>query len=171
VFATFSHLSPSLVLAGKAEACQGRSPLWDSTRMVAFQTGLTKVGPSFQHRALKVCLPLFQLRVSFELHQAGPVGHRLRDSRRQHFTDDSSKQIALSGSARRRQGRLVSTFLPFLSLMDERSPQMLRFFILTTRGFIYAPRVVNYALRVINYASTVVIYPPRVINYVPREHL
>ena len=43
--------------------------------------------------------------------QAGPVGYRLRDSRREHSPDHSSEQVALSGPAGRIQGGIVSDII------------------------------------------------------------
>ena len=52
-------------------------------------------------------LPL-QLRVPAELHPAGPVGHRVRDLRRQHPPDHPPEQEPLPGPPGRLQGRIVS---------------------------------------------------------------
>lgn len=56
----------------------------------------------------KVYLSNVQLRISVELYTFGPVGHWLRDKRWADIADHSAKQVAVSGSHRRSQRKLVS---------------------------------------------------------------
>lgn len=50
----------------------------------------------------------WELRVQAELHETRAVGNRLRHPGRWYPSDDTSEQVALSGAARRLQGRIVS---------------------------------------------------------------
>ena len=55
-----------------------------------------------------LCFCVFQLCVSVELHETGPVGDRLRDGRQTDPTDHSTEQISMSGLARWAEGKIVS---------------------------------------------------------------
>ena len=52
---------------------------------------------------------IFQLRLPIELYSVGSMGDRVRDGRREHPPDHPAEQVALSGLARRRQRRIVSS--------------------------------------------------------------